>query len=213
MTCDYCGRSARLTAFEKEHSRQCEAIRVGEEVNVDSAAEPVESTLTGLARVQLLASVALVDGTLDPAEKVLLIKHCYELGVAERELDNLSGSPIPETLKGAGPGTSGRQALVGDLVELLLADEQLDPGEMKLLVKIAAAFDVDETQVLALAEHIKKRALGPEVASTNAPKTSRWSRLLLRGKRRRREVERRIMEFRAEYERLCKVYKEHVQSP
>ena len=98
---------------------------------------------------RFLAAAALVDGNLDKAEKLVLLKAAAEMDVSPEDANatlkkvaeggDVSGS-IPED-----PGA--RSKLFRSLVDIVAADGEVDDSEMAFFKRLAPHFKLHEIEV------------------------------------------------------------------
>lgn len=118
---------------------------------------------SNLVQFRLVAAVALADGTLDDAERQVLLGLAGELGLNRDDADELLDELVAK--KGEAevkiPEDRGeRQRLFKALVEVIGADGSVDDKELAFVRRIAPKFGLHEIEaedmVLALASSRKK---------------------------------------------------------
>ena len=100
-----------------------------------------------IARFRVLASAALVDGNVAPAERAVLEKAAQEMGVAPDQIDDV----LAQVAKGEGKGAlpkdpAERKQMFSALVKLFAADGVITKEEERFFCRVAPRFGIDEME-------------------------------------------------------------------
>lgn len=105
--------------------------------------------MSSLDRFRVLASIAIIDGTLDPTERPILEAAAREMGISDVEIEETieevaSGGKVTAAI----PKDPGERAkLFRSLVDMVAADGTVDDHEMSFFKRLAPQFNLNELEV------------------------------------------------------------------
>jgi uncharacterized tellurite resistance protein B-like protein len=103
--------------------------------------------VSSIERFRILASAALVDGSLATPERAVLSRAALEMGVPEGDIDLILSEVAQGGGKGGIPKDAGeRSKLFRSLVDLFVADGKVTKEEETFFFRIAPKFGLDEQQ-------------------------------------------------------------------
>ncbi|MGE0713787.1 MAG: hypothetical protein AB7N76_37290 [Planctomycetota bacterium] len=111
---------------------------------------------------RILAAAAMADGKLGDAERPVLFKAAGDLGVPAKEVEGIlaefsSGASKAEAVIPTVPAERAR--VFRALVDLIVADGEVDAQEQALFVRVAPKFGLHEIEAEDLLRAAKKKRL------------------------------------------------------
>ncbi|MBU0718749.1 MAG: TerB family tellurite resistance protein [Planctomycetes bacterium] len=116
-----------------------------------------QSERSMLAKVKVLAAVAMADGTIDSRERARLEKFCENLGLKRQELHELLSQPMAIDRKDLPRSDKEKRELLIEVLRMAAADGQIDDTERQAAGKIAKSLGLGREDIKACLEEAKRR--------------------------------------------------------